>query len=176
VDPWKYFFHEELVMEVKQQKAMVDLFEQAMDTYNSAFKTGIKMQEDTARWWADLMGETSPVQDWQKRAQAMMADAMPLAQKTAEEALRVIEQNSRTSLDLLRKVFDTAQSESVSDARDKIQGLWEASLGTLRENAQALVQANAKTIESWSEFMRKNFEATKTPEVKSTAKTSSGSK
>lgn len=159
-------------MEVKQQKMMVDLFEQAMDTYNSAFKTGVKMQEDTAKWWSDLLGEASPMQDWQKRAQAMMTDAVPLAQKTAEEALRVIEQNSRTSLDLLRKVFETAQSDSVADAREKIQSLWEASLGTLRSNAQALVQANARAIESWSEFMRKNFDATKTTETKASRSSS----
>jgi hypothetical protein len=105
-----------------------------------------------------------------------MSDVIPLTQKTAEEGLRAIEQNSRTSMDLLRKVFDTAQSQSVADAREKIQGLWEASLGTLRSNAQALVQANAKTIESWSEFMRKNFDGGKALEMKPTAKASAAAK
>ena len=45
-----------------------------------------------------------------------------------------------------------------SEAREKIQALWEASLGTLRTNAQAMVQANTKAMESWSEFVRKNFD------------------
>jgi len=163
-------------MEVRQQKMMAEMLEQAIDTYNSAFKTGVRMQEEVARWWTDLLGDASPVQDWQKRTQAMIADAIPLAQKTAEEGLRVIDQNYRNSLDLLKKVFDAAQSDSVADARDRMQTLWEASLGTLRTNAQALVQANAKAMESWSEFVRKNVDGVKTVETKSAPKAASAAK
>lgn len=145
-------------MEVKQQKMVAEMCEQAMDTFNGAFKAGVKMQEEMSKWWTDMVSESSPIQDWQKRAQTIWTDAIPLAQKTAEEGMKVIDQNYRNSLDLLKKAFDTAQSDSLADAREKIQALWEASLGTLRTNAQAMVQANARAMETWSEFVRKNFD------------------
>jgi hypothetical protein len=163
-------------MEVKQQKMMSDMFEQAMETCNNAFKTGVKMQEEVAKWWGDLLGETSPVQDWQKRTQAIITEAIPLAQRSAEEGMRVIDQNYRSNLDLLKKMFDAAQSDSMADARDKVQGLWEASLNTLRTNAQTLVQANAKVMESWSEFAKKNFDGGKLMESRPASKSTAAAK
>lgn len=148
-------------MEVKQQKMVADLFEQAVDTYNSAFKTGVRMQEELAKWWTDMLGEASPMQDWQKRAQAIMADSIPLAKKTTEEGLRAIDENYRNSMELLKKAFDASQWGSMAEAREKLQSLWEASLGTMRMNAQALMRANSSALESWSEFARRNFDGGK---------------
>lgn len=162
-------------MEVKQQKMMADLFEQAAETCNSAFRTGIRMQEEVARWWTGLLGDSSPIQDLQKRAQSMMTDAMPLVQKTAEEGLWMMDQNYRNSLDLFKKIFDTAQAQSASEAREKFQAFWEASLGTMRTNTQAVVQANARALETWSEFLRRNLEG-KPPEAKTSSKSAASSK
>jgi hypothetical protein len=145
-------------MEVKQQKMISELMDQAIETFNAAFKTGIRMNEEMTRWWTDVLSENSPVQNWQKRAQTMMADAVPLAQKTAEEGLRTLDTNYRNSMDFLKKVLDTGQAESLAEAREQTQALWEASLSTLRSNAQELVQTNAKVMETWAEFIRRNID------------------
>ncbi len=98
------------------------------------------------------------MQECQKRVEAMMTGALPAAQKNAEECLRLMDQNTRSSMDLLKKVFETCQSESIAEAQTKIRDLWEASLGTLRQNAQAIVQTNARAMEAWASCAKRNSE------------------
>ena len=44
------------------------------------------------------------------------------------------------------------------DAQYKLQQLWEASLKALNSNAQVMVQTNAKLMQDWLEFMKKNID------------------
>jgi hypothetical protein len=96
----------------------------------------------------------------------MMAEAIPLSQKSAEDGMRLIDQTYHNNLDLVRNMVGMAQPGSVGEVRERIQSIWEASLGTLRVNTQAVVQTNAKVMDSWSEFMHKSFDGGKNPDNK----------
>ena len=146
-------------MATKSQTFVTDMFEQAVDTFDAAMKAGVKAQEEATKWWSDLLGDAGSVQDWQRKAASVAGDVLPAAQKNAEEYLHVLEQNARNSMELLKKAFETGQSESVADLQAKTQKLWEASLATLRTNTQTVVQANAKALESLTDFARKNGNA-----------------
>lgn len=77
-----------------------------------------------------------------------------------EESVRLMEHNSRTSLDLLKKATEAGCSMSLSEAQNKLRDLWETSLEALNQNAQAVTRTNARVVESWMDFMRRNAEAT----------------
>jgi hypothetical protein len=132
-----------------------DLFEQAVKNYEQALKTGVRLQEECGKWWTDAFKQTSGPQDWQKAAASMLNEVFPAAHKNVEETLRLLEQNSRGSLDLLKRATETLQSTSVADGQARVQKLWQTSLDLLQQNAQSLIQANARLVETCAQFARK---------------------
>jgi len=144
-------------MTAKTEARMTSLFDQAVQTFGDAMKAGVKMQEEIGRWWSDMLEQAGPVQEWQKRSRAMVCDAIPAAQRNAEEFMKVVEENYRRSLDLLKKAVDTEPSGTPADMQAKTQELWEASMGVVRDNAQAMAQANVKMMETWADLIKKNM-------------------
>jgi rubrerythrin len=142
----------------KATKPVTDLFEQAMKNYEQALKTGLKLQEEATKWWTTAATQSTTPQDWQKKVKAMTDDIIPETQKRMDECLKLIEQNSKTSVDLLKKAVAAAQATSVQDAQNKFLAFWEGSLNALRDTAQAVTQTNTKAIESWMEYARKSVQ------------------
>jgi len=142
----------------EKTKAGTELFEQALKNYEQTLKTGLKLQEDSVRMWSGLLNQTTAPQDLQKRAKALADEIIPQTQKTIEDNLKLVEQNSRASIELLKKAATTAQATTVQDAQSKFLSLCEASLSAVRDTTVALTQANAKAVESWVGFVRKSTE------------------
>ena len=143
-----------------------ELFEQALKNYDQAFQAGLKAQEEAFKGLMDSASKMQVPKDWQERWSATVIDSLPLAQKRIEESLQVMSQSSRCSLDLLKQAFEAGKINTGSGAQAKIQELWEASLQTLRTNAQAVTQLNSKAVESWMQCVQKCVE---TPTAKSKA-------
>lgn len=135
-----------------------EVVEQAMKNYEQALQASLKLQEESSKWWTDFMTQTAAPADWQKRWNAAAAETIPVVQKRMEESLRLLDQGSRTSLDLLKQALQVAGTDSAANAQSKLQELWEASLQALRNNAQAVSQANGKVVESWMQLFAKQAE------------------
>ena len=112
----------------QKTKPVTDLFEQAMKSYEQALKTGVKMQEESAKVFSDLVTQATSPQDWQKQMKSVTDDFIPQTQKTVDEGLKLIEQTSKSSVELLKKAVAVGQPTSAPDAQAKMLGLWEASL------------------------------------------------
>lgn len=146
------------LFEEAMSKPVSELYEQAMSNYEQALRTGLRMQEESGKWWTTMLDQATSPQDWQKWVKAMSDQFIPETQRTWEENLRIVEQNSRTGVELMRKAFEAAQCTSVLESQSKLLNFWGASLNAWRENAQAATQANTKAIEMWVDFLRKNAE------------------
>ena len=133
------------------------LFDQAVSTFGDALKAGVKIQEEVGKWWSDALEQAGPVTEWQKKSRALFGDAIPTAQKNTEEWLKLVEQNYKRSMSLLKKAFDTKGDPS--ELRAKTQQLWEESMELIRDNAQAMADANKKVLELWAGMLKKNYEA-----------------
>jgi hypothetical protein len=132
-----------------------ELFSQAMGMFDSAMKTGARLQEESASWFNHMLSGLGTPQTWQKRTEEVMAEAMTTAQQNVDEALKMVEQNTHVGMDLLQKAFDARQAETGPDAAAKTRELWETALGAMRTNAEAVLQANKKVVESWSGLAKK---------------------
>jgi gas vesicle protein len=137
-----------------------------MKNYEQALKTGLQLQEESAKWWNDTLHKSATVEDLQKHIQTMTKDVIPTAQKRMKDYVKLIEENSQTSLDLLKKAVDAAQTPPTADPVGKWVGFWEASLAAVRSNAQAVTDLNNQVVDAWLGFARK---ATSQPEQKSKA-------
>jgi len=142
----------------EKTKPVTDVFEQAMKNYEQALKTGVKMQEESAKCFSNLFNQPSAPPDWQKRMKTMTDDLIPQTQKTVDEGLKLIAQTNKTGIELLKKAVAVGQPGTAQDAQTKYLGLWEASLNAMRETALAVTQANNKAIESWLAFAKKTSE------------------
>lgn len=142
-------------MATKTANIGADVLNQAVDTFDTALKAGVKMQQEMIDWWSELAGQAS-VTEYRDRVQDIAAEAVPIAQKNVEEQLKAFDQSCKNCLDLLKRGLETAQSDSVSDLQARTQELWEASLKTMRNNTEAIVQANTRAMTSFADLARKN--------------------
>lgn len=144
----------------KSKAQRYELFEQAMKNYEQALQASLKLQQESAKWWMDLLSHTGSLPEWQAKLNQMSADSMSIAQRRMEENLKLIEQGSKTSLQLLKKAMETANVDTLPAAQAKVEELWQASLEALRSNANAISQANVKWLESWMQFVPKSSSRT----------------
>jgi len=146
---------------MNETKPVSDLLDAAMDSYEKAFKTGLKLQEESGRWWTSFLEQTGPSREWQRTVRSMATELLPEAQKRVEDGLRMVEQNSRASLEYLRlfkRAAQVPQANPIVESQSKLLSFWEESLNSVRDSAQAIAQANTQAMESWMELFRKGTE------------------
>jgi hypothetical protein len=139
----------------EKTKPACDLYDQAMKNYEQALKTGLKLQEDSVKVLTGLLNQPTAPQDLQKRVKALADEVIPQTQKNIEDNLQLVEQTTRTSIELLKKATAATQATTLHDAQSKFLGFCEASLSAVRDTAVAVTQANAKALESWMVYARK---------------------
>jgi hypothetical protein len=148
-------------MSTKIDSDVTQVLDGAFNAFSDAMKAGVQAQEEFARFWSSaLNGNSSPLGDWQKRTKQMFDETVPAVQKQAGEYLKLIEQNYRRSVDLFKKAIDGDQNGNspVGNLRDRTRKLWDESVAVVKENSQAMAQANVKVLELWTDILRKNLE------------------
>ena len=152
-------------MPAATETQLTGLFDQAVQNFGEALKAGVKAQEQIANWWTDALNKAVPATEFQKRSRTLASEVIPTAQKNAEEIVKLIEQNYKRSVDLLRKAFDSTGAANAGDLQAKAQGLWEASVELVKDNAQAMAQTNIKVLELWADVLRQTSPAKAAPKA-----------
>jgi len=142
-------------MPEKTEDIVSEMFDQGLKNYEQALHKGLKLQEEAGKCWAKLLNQAASPQDLQKQISAMANDVIPATQKSMESCLELLEQNSRASVDLVKRGLEAAQTTSYADAHTKVMEFCDSSLKSLKSNAQALVDINSKALDSWMGFMKK---------------------
>ncbi len=132
------------------------LLDQVAQTYFGAVKSGLRLQEDIATKWVELFRKADGGEYLPESFQQAVKETIPLAQKQADDALKLIEKGTRQSLDLLSEAFEAGAAATPAEAQARLEKLWESSLTTLRDNAEAMLHANAHLMESWAAIAKKN--------------------
>lgn len=149
--------------ETATAKTMSDIADKALKNYEQVFKTGLKLQEEASKCWTTLLSQTPSAQQFQKpltNFTAVASGVLPEAQKRMQEVLDLVEKNSRTGVELMKKAADAAQTPVIVESQSKWMDFWTASMGAVRANTEALVQINSRAIESCIDFVQKNSEVT----------------
>jgi hypothetical protein len=140
-----------------------EMADAALKNYQQALHTSLKLQEEAGRWWSSMLNQTAFVPDWQKRVSdvtGLANDLLPLAQRRMEDVIGLMEKNSRTSAELMKKAVDAAQTPAIAESQAKWLDFWASSLGAVRSNTEAVSEISSKTIDSWIDFVRKNRDVT----------------
>ncbi len=131
-----------------------ELFRQAMSAWQSAVESGVKMQEDSAKWMRQMFDSDS-LSEWYNKGQAAAGEATAKVQQNIDEAIRVINQQAESSMKLLQKALEARQVDGRSDAGVRLAEWWEVAMDSMRINTQAMLKANSRIMGTWSELARK---------------------
>jgi hypothetical protein len=149
--------NQESIMSVKEtkNKSANELFDQAMKSFEESVQYGLKVQTESIQCWNDLIRKAEIPNDWKKKVEAVLKETLPTVEKNTKDALALMESNRQASLALLNQALQAVNSQSVSEYQSNVQGIWESGLDAIRKNSELLVQANAKAIDQWSQFVTK---------------------
>ncbi len=151
---------------------LTGLFDQAAKSFGEALQAGVKAQEQVVGFWSETLGKTSAGAP-PPHPRAAIASTVPVAQKSAEEYLKLVDGNYRKSLEALKKACDGNVGLTPAEFQTRARSLFEASVDLVKENAQALVQTNQRVFEAWAEVLRQNgatVAAAVSPKVNPTVK------
>ncbi len=132
-----------------------EMFDQGLKNYEQALRTGLKVQEEAGKCWTKLLNQAASPQDLQKQFASMANDVIPATQKSMEGCLELLEQNSRASVELVKKGMEAAQATNLPDMQARVADFCESSLKSLKANAQAIIDLNGKAMDSWMTFVKK---------------------
>jgi hypothetical protein len=133
-----------------------DLFEKAAETCLQAMKEGLKMQEQFAERWFETIKSAQTGEDWSKQFEEAAAKVAKQAQANADEAVRLMEEGANDGMALFNKAMELGGIATPGEAQVKMQQLWQESMSVLNKNAKAVVQANSKMLQGWTEMAKEN--------------------
>jgi hypothetical protein len=139
----------------KTKNAASEMLDEGWKNYEQALRSGLKYQEEAGRWWTRMFGQAASPQDFQKQLNLISSDLIPAARKSLEDCLEVLDQNSRTGVDLMKKGLDAAQSLNHEEKTAKAAEFWEGSMKSLKANTQAMIDINTKAMDAWFGFLKK---------------------
>ncbi len=134
------------------QATLNEMFSQAAAFFQDAVQAGIKIQEQSTKSMTDLISGLSSPQQWQEKAQATMAQMMQTTEKNMAEAMELMSQNSKTAMDLLEKAFTAREAMNEGSVETRSRELWETAVGSFMRNAEAVVHANNRLLDSWQKM------------------------
>ena len=143
----------------QKTKPLSEAADKAMKNYEQAVRTGLKLQEEAAHLWTNLLNQSASPQDWQKRfsgATTVANGFLPAAQKRLEEVLSLVEENTKASTELFKKAADVCHTTSLPECQAKWLDLCTASVDLARTNFEALAQINSRAVDSWIDYVRKS--------------------
>ena len=73
----------------------------------------------------------------------MVNEYVPAARERMEEVAQLMERNTRTGTELLKKAADAAKSPTIADSQAKWMDFWTSSLEAARSSTETLAQINA---------------------------------
>lgn len=126
-----------------------ELFLQAVEASQKAVHSGLKIQEESAQRFLEMLHGLGAPAEGLLTGQRVVAAAVTATEQTIDDAihsLRLMNHNTQLAMGLLQKAFDTSlPSSSGADS-------WKTALGAMRTNTQAILQAEASVLESWAEL------------------------
>jgi hypothetical protein len=147
----------------QKTKPLSEAADKAMKNYEQAVRTGLKVQEEAAHLWTNLLNQSASPQDWQKRfsgATTVANGILPAAQKRLEEVVHLVEQNTKASTELFKKAADVCQTTTLPECHSKWLDLCTASIDLARSNFEAATQINSRAVDSWIDYVRKSADVT----------------
>ena len=123
------------------------MYKNTADVFNQACTAGLKLNEETTRFWKETWGKNLD-QAW-TQAEKVGREVLPAAKKNVQQLHRTFEEQGKKGLDVVRKSFESAEGAFDDTTVDKTMDIWRSTYETMRSGWDTMANANAQMLETW---------------------------
>ena len=138
-------------MTTATQSNLNELYRNALEQFESALKTGIKIQEESIKMWTNWAKEPPIMPDWTQKAQTAVLDTLSSMPEHLEESMQVLNEQSKNAMEMLHKAFDVSRSGNVSEAQEKTPRTVGNEPGRVANNIHSLLKVQSQAMQKWEE-------------------------
>jgi hypothetical protein len=135
--------------------------EQAFQMWEETFRNGLKMQDEALKNWP---AKFTPA-DWGAQMQtqftkvkAMTESIRPSIQEQTDEMLALIDRNTKLDATLRQMATEALKMPIMADQQSKWMDYWKLAMSGVYSNAEALVQIEARAMNSCINFAKQTCE------------------
>jgi hypothetical protein len=129
-----------------------DLFQQAMDSFETALRAGMKLQEESTQHCVEILRDVGSPLEWERTVPTKVAKAIAAMQQNVDQSVRFMNESAQQTVDLMETALRMHRMNSDADEEDG--DFWTYALNSMHTNAEIIRQANARLNESWGELAK----------------------
>jgi hypothetical protein len=133
-----------------------DLFQQAMGSFETALRAGMKLQEDSVQRCVEILRNVGSPLEWERTVPSQVAKAVAAMQENVAQSIRFMNENAEQTVNLMETALQLHRADSQVNEEEGY--FWTYALNAMRTNAEIIQQANARVLESWSQLAHEVLE------------------
>jgi hypothetical protein len=133
-----------------------DLFKQAMGSFETALRTGMKLQEDSVHRCVEILRNVGSPLEWERTVPSQVAKAIGAMQENVAQSIRFMNENAEQTVNLMETALKLHRADAPANEEEGY--FWTYALNAMRTNADIIQQANTHVMESWAQLAKEVLE------------------
>jgi hypothetical protein len=129
-----------------------DLFQQAMGSFETALRAGMKLHEESTQRCVEILRDVGSPLEWERTVPAKVSKAIAAMQQNVDQSIRFMNENAQQTVSLMELAMEMHRANSHGDGEDSY--FWNYAVNAMQTNAEIIQQANARVVESWGELAK----------------------
>lgn len=129
-----------------------DLFHQAMDSFETALRAGMKLQEESTQRCVEILRDVGSPLEWERTVPQKVTKAIAAMQQNVDQSIRFMNENAQQTVNLMEAALQVHQTNGNGNGDAEDGDFWTYALNSMQTNAQVIHQANARVLESWGQL------------------------
>ena len=129
-----------------------DLFQQAMESFETALRAGMKLQEESVHRCVEILRDVGSPLEWERTVPTKVTKAIAAMQQNVDQSIRFMNENAQQTVSLMEMALQMHEANSNGNGEEAC--FWTYAVNAMQTNAQIIRQANARVVESWGELAK----------------------
>lgn len=129
-----------------------DLFQRAMESFETALRAGMKLQEESTHRCVEILRDVGSPLEWERTVPSKVTKAIAAMQQNVDQSIRFMNENAQQTVDLMEMAMKMHGTSPNGDGEDG--QFWTYAVNSMQTNAEIIRQANSRVLESWGELSK----------------------
>lgn len=131
---------------------VADTFDQMHQAFAHAARSGVELQTQAVRMWADFMNRNLAMsrQSWDR----FVAEIAPAQKQAFERVERFVSDQAERTVHCVEQAAEVSTAANPSDAAHRWTAAWRSGFDSARATFDSMNKAGADTVENWNHWVR----------------------
>ncbi len=88
-----------------------DLFQQAMESFETALRAGMKLQEESMQRCVEILRDVGSPLEWERTVPAKVTKAIAAMQQNVDQSIRFMNENAQQTVNLMEMALQMHRAE-----------------------------------------------------------------